>query len=54
MMKQPYAGKCHRDIILITGIDDMVVPNRAPWLDNRTDTAPLCSDDVIAKRKKGI
>src|SRR5262245_13994284 len=54
MLKVSYSSKYHRDACLVCGVDDFLIPNRAPWLNDRCDLGIYCSIDGVSKGEKSI
>ena len=54
MMEQTDAGERHHDAILVAGLNDIVIANRAARLCDVSDTGLLCALDVVAEREECV
>lgn len=53
-MEQPYAGETHHDAVLVAGVDDIVVTDRAAGLCDEVDTALVGAFHVVAEGEEGV
>ena len=54
MVEQSHASKCHRNAVLVTGHDDMIVADAATSLGDELHTALVGTLDIIAEGEEGI
>ena len=53
-MEQAQAGECHGNTVLIAGLNNIVITDRAACLCNILHAAAMCTLNVIAKREECV
>lgn len=54
MMEKPDACKCHRNIIFITYVNNVIISNRTACLSHIAHSALSCSFNIITKGEKCV
>ena len=53
-MEQPYSGEAHHDSVLVAGVDDIVVTDRAAGLCDVVDAALVGAFNIVAEGEECV